>query len=219
MFRGVRLIGNEFNILSGGCYLTKEGFDHLLRTYPGLDAFPDVTLGVPIMQGGFALVPFDAAWSLNGAADSIAGRPASSDGGPDTRIPVKVNSGMGADALLGKATRKAYARIYAKVSRQHVPEGDADSDDVLTVSRTTVATAPGAAMSLEDASEPSGETPPAVDASQSDSQAGAETYVARLQKAGTKGGAAKVVRDAKAALGAGPELDNIEALFAEKWPQ
>ncbi len=33
MLRGVRPIGNEFNIIAGQCYITKEGFRRLLREF------------------------------------------------------------------------------------------------------------------------------------------------------------------------------------------
>ena len=40
-------------------------------------------------------------------------------------LPIRVNKGMGADAVLGKATRKAYAWLLEKISGTNVADGEA----------------------------------------------------------------------------------------------
>jgi len=123
--RGVRPVNNEFNIIAGRCYLTKNGVAHLLREFPGLtDLRP--RFGVPKMVGEKgALVAASAAWKLNGKPDSIEER----------EYPIRVNAGMGADAVLGKATRKLYAAIYAQLTGSEQMEGEVD--DIETMRNVT----------------------------------------------------------------------------------
>jgi hypothetical protein len=119
--RGLRPIGNEFNIISGRLYTTKEGYARLVREYPGLTDLK-LTPGIPAMKTGGALVPFKAVWKLDGKPDSL-----------DREFAVRVNSGMGADAILGKATRKMLCAIYGHLtgSEHALPEGEVD--DLLEV--------------------------------------------------------------------------------------
>lgn len=134
MLRGLRPIGNEINIIAGNFYATKEGFERLVSEWPGLT---HLTLepGVPVRSGEGALVPYVASWMLNGRPDRIECLekkvPVKNDDGEvvdrtvfDQRIPVRVNAGMGADAILGKAKRKMLARIYERLSGMQMGDGD-----------------------------------------------------------------------------------------------
>lgn len=100
LIRGARLVGNEFNIISGRAYLTKEYFTRAIAEFPGLTNFV-LNLGVPIAKNGGSIVPFEASWQLDGVPVRVA-----------REIPVKVNEYMGADAILGKAERKARAACF-----------------------------------------------------------------------------------------------------------
>lgn len=127
ILRGAAPVGNEFNIIAGRCYLTKEFFIRAMRELPGLT---DLRLkpGVPAMSNGGALVPYEATWTWYGVAGGmqrIAEKRA--DGSiDDCRIPVKVNNGMGIDAILGKAERKMRAAIYALLTGTEWSDGEAD---------------------------------------------------------------------------------------------
>jgi len=110
MLRGATITGNEFNIIASRTYLTKEFYERMCRN---LVNELRVVEGVPVSQGGGALVPMKASWKYEGRADSLE---CVQNGADDTRIPVRVNSGMGVDAVLGKAYRKLYARIYRRVT-------------------------------------------------------------------------------------------------------
>ena len=111
MLRGAQLVGNQINIIAGRCYLTKEFFEHqLARLVQNLR----VTEGVPQTYPSGALVPMHATWIYQGKPDRIDC--VKGEGEQDTRICVKVNAGMGADAILGKAYRKLYKRIYVRVT-------------------------------------------------------------------------------------------------------
>lgn len=134
--RGVRAVGNEFNIIAQRCYITKEGFSRLVREWPGLT---DLQLmpGVPQTSTGGALVPFRAKWKLRGEQRELARVKTETE---DFRIPVKVNEGMGADAILGKATRKMLAGIYGVLTgaNEAVPEGEVEEFSVGAGSRARV---------------------------------------------------------------------------------
>lgn len=140
--RGVYPVGNEFNIIAGRCYITQNGYKRLVRELPGLT---DLKLlpGVPKASVGGAVVPFRATWKLNGKADAL-----------DREIPIKMNSGMGVDALIGKATRKMLASIYGQITGSEHSDGDADEGDV-TPTHVVVAP-PTGRQSLRN-----GGTPPA----------------------------------------------------------
>lgn len=153
--RGLRPVGNEFNIISGRMYVTKEGFARLVREFPGLSDLK-LTPSVPKTRDGGALVEFKATWNLHGLPDSLV-----------REFPVRVNTGMGADAIIGKATRKMLAAIYGQLtgSEHALPEGEVD--DALEgqiVSRTSASalteTLPTPTKSAPEA--PAGLVSPAV---------------------------------------------------------
>lgn len=125
MIRGARPVGNEFNIIAGNTYLTKEYFERKVETFPGLTDLIHEP-GVPHMANGGALVPYRISWKLNGRSEILSFDAVKNESGEvfDQRIPVKVNNGMGADAILGKARRKVLARVYERLSGIKVPDGD-----------------------------------------------------------------------------------------------
>ena len=59
VLRGVRIVGNEFNIISGRPYITKEGFSRLVREWPGLTELR-LMPGVPATQANRALIAYRA---------------------------------------------------------------------------------------------------------------------------------------------------------------
>jgi hypothetical protein len=132
MLRGFNVVGNEFNIISGRFYGTKAGFERLVAEWPGLT---DLVLqpGVPVMSASdktIAAVPYTAEWRVAGKPMAIICQKV--EGALDTRIPVKVNGGMGPDAIIGKATRKMLFRIYQRLNGSSLGLVDGDVNDVLT---------------------------------------------------------------------------------------
>lgn len=123
VIRGVGWVGNEFNIIAGRCYITKEGYSRLVRNIPGLT---DLVLnpGVPKMFDEGAIVPYSAAWNLNGKPQMF-----------ERSIPVRLNRGMGVDAALGKATRKMLASIYSRCTGSEQSAYDAEADEVEVVTQ------------------------------------------------------------------------------------
>lgn len=135
MLRGFRIVGNEFNIIGNRFYGTKAGFSRHVATYPGLT---DLVLqpGVPQFNADKtgAAVTFTASWKLRGAKDGIA-CVATKEGENviDHRIPVRVNGGMGVDAVLGKAERKMLFRIYQRLNGSTYGAGEGDVNEIETV--------------------------------------------------------------------------------------
>lgn len=112
--RGLQVVGNEFNIIAGRLYITKEGFSRMLREYEGLTELV-ITPGLPDIRDKRATVHVEASWKLNGLPQAIA-----------RDIPVRVNKGMGDDAVLGKADRKIKAAIFGQITGSEQPEGEVD---------------------------------------------------------------------------------------------
>ena len=123
LISGARLIGNEFNVIAGKCYLTKAYFARQLASL--VDEL-EIIEGVPETHKHGALVPVIAKWKQGGRSQRIE---CVKDGETDHRIPVRVNAGMGVDAILGKAHRKIYARIYRQVTGSDW--GDTETDEPL----------------------------------------------------------------------------------------
>ena len=120
---GGRPSGNEMNIIAGNCYLTKEYFTRFVREFPGLT---DLTLEYsPPVNGPYgAMVDCKASWKRDGRPDSLSCQ--KTDIG-DNRICVRVNAGMQADAIFGKAERKLLAKIWRKLTGSNQTlDGDVD---------------------------------------------------------------------------------------------
>jgi hypothetical protein len=123
LLRGGSVINNEFNVISARCYLTKEFYERKVRE---LVNDLRVVEHVPQMMGKGALVPMEASWVFEGRPDEL--KCLKTDDG-DARIAVRVNEGMGIDAVLGKAYRKLYARIHRRVTGSTWLEAEADASE------------------------------------------------------------------------------------------
>ena len=129
--RGFRLIGNECNVIAGRFYGCKAGFERLVKNFPGLTDFADA---YDIMEtiGGNAKVQCIATFKLDGIPQKLARQKENTENGVfDNRISVRVNQGMGPDAIEGKAKRKFWAWIYDRLMGfdSDTPEGEAGDAD------------------------------------------------------------------------------------------
>lgn len=122
--RGLQWAGNQFNIISGRFYVTKEGFHFLLRKHPKLTNLK-LSFAAPRTLNGGVIVNCSGTWDLAGVPDKL-----------EAEIPVKTDGYSGTDQILGKAERKFCKRIYERVSGQNVPDGDHDGEDSITVEST-----------------------------------------------------------------------------------
>ncbi len=120
---GVQPFGNQFNIIAGNCYITKEGFGYLLKNFKGLSY--DITPEIPKINAdkSGATIVMDINWTISGVTKN-----------KKIDISVKMNAYMGSDAVVGKATRKARAWLFNTITGSEIADGDAaDNDAVKTI--------------------------------------------------------------------------------------
>ena len=145
--RGWYPVNNEWNIIAGRTYGTRNGLARNIAEYPGLKNLRR-TFGVPriAQSGGGAIVMHEAAWQLNGVEDSIKGE-----------LAIRVNSGQGVDVILGKAHRKQSALILDRItgSVQGV-DGEIDDLDVRFRERAEVDVAATLGRATETTTRPGG---------------------------------------------------------------
>jgi hypothetical protein len=112
---GLQPTGNQFNIIAGNTYATKEGVGELLKSIPGLSYKINFELPRINNDKSSAAIKALVKWEIDGKKDS------------DTvEIPVKMNSAMGTDAVIGKATRKARKWLFDTLTGSELPEGDVE---------------------------------------------------------------------------------------------
>ncbi len=110
---GVQPFGNQFNIISSNCYITKEGFGYMLKNIEGLtyEIIPQLPR-IDATKGSAAIVML-IKWNTGGQPQERS-----------IDFPIKVNAYMGADAVIGKATRKARAWLYNTIMNTEIADGD-----------------------------------------------------------------------------------------------
>ncbi|MBQ7022998.1 MAG: hypothetical protein IJN29_05415 [Akkermansia sp.] len=128
---GLQCVGNQFNIIAGGFYATKEGYTYLLRNMPGLEdmrfVYHPAVIGESSTSGtrkdgtpyqkiereGKTVV--DVSWVYQGVRDEER-----------LEFCIRVNAGMSQDAILGKAERKAKKWLFERLTDRQLPDGEAD---------------------------------------------------------------------------------------------
>lgn len=116
---GVQPSGNQFNIIAGNTYITKEGFGYMLDHYNGLSY--EIIHELPRInkESTSAAIVMNISWEIN-------------NNGENTRaieFPIKINKYMGTDAVIGKANRKARAWLYSNISGHEISDGDLEDHD------------------------------------------------------------------------------------------
>lgn len=124
---GAAPVNNEVNMISGRCYLAKNYFKRMIRDYPKLTDFVAIPGKLTMTQSG-ALVEYEATWNLDG-------KPMSMKRTGNSAIPVRLNSGMGADGALGKAERKFLNAVFSMLTGSTF--GDGDVEDIEPLQQTT----------------------------------------------------------------------------------
>lgn len=120
---GVQPFGNQFNIIAGNSYITKEGFGYLLSNISGLSY--KIIPQLPRVGEKSAAVVMKIQWAYGGQSNE-----------QDIDFPIKVNSFMGTDGVIGKATRKARAWLFYTVTGSEISDGDVQEVEAKVVSTT-----------------------------------------------------------------------------------
>lgn len=131
---GLQCVGNQFNIIGGNMYVTKEGFTYLLRKLSAEGKLKDMkfiyhpaeikessTQGTrkdgsmyqKIEREGRVMVDVSCTWNGKPVREGL-------------EFIVRVNNGMSQDAILGKAERKAKAWLYNYLTDQSIGDGEAE---------------------------------------------------------------------------------------------
>jgi hypothetical protein len=112
---GLQVVGNQFNIIKGNMYPTKEGLAYLLNKMPDLAYQIIPSLPRINATASSAAIDMKIIWSINGSVKKEITLP----------IALKTDQYTTPDAIIGKATRKARAWLYATVTGRELPDGDA----------------------------------------------------------------------------------------------
>ena len=120
MMTGVLATGNQFNIISDGMYITKEGFFHLLKNITTLEDYETIPLAESFVQ------------NKNNTANIsclIKYKEVDKEAKEMKRTYIiKNHSSYGSfDGVVGKMERKARKDLYEKLTGIELAEGEADS--------------------------------------------------------------------------------------------
>lgn len=125
MMHNANLHGNEFNIIAGQCYLTKEYFERKLREYPGVT---DLVLDVYCPEDGVAKdkqvqlkVGGYASCKLNGKLVEVFARNSEKYG--DQRFVVVAFNGD-IDQAMGKGKKRLAQKLYERIAGVVITEAD-----------------------------------------------------------------------------------------------
>lgn len=143
--RGARSIGNEWNIISYRAYLTKQYFERQLRDFPGLTNLR-VKPSVPAVRDRGAIIKYQVSWKLGGKEDSM-----------DREIPIRINDGMGVDAILGKGDRKIRAALFKQLTGStwdDLDDSESGTAGEIIDTTGTVVTDPPAAAPIQVPADP-----------------------------------------------------------------
>lgn len=157
---GVFPVGNEFNIIAGKMYVTQAGYKRLVKEIPGVEILDDIP-GTPTLDAGKMKVRYCLRWKKGGVVDELR----DPDGNVGRLFVVKVNSGMGDDAIIGKACRKAFKAAYEKITGHATPDGEVEgeaSDTTPTAPPTQRTNLRGNGNGQGKAEEKTAEDPPAA---------------------------------------------------------
>lgn len=110
---GLQPFGNEFNIIAGNTYATKEGVGRLLATWRGLKYSLVCGVPQPNSDGKSAVVEVKIKWTINNESKEET-----------IPISIKMDTYTSVDAMIGKATRKGRAWLLSAISGIEITEAD-----------------------------------------------------------------------------------------------
>lgn len=193
LVHGARLDGNEFNIIAGGTYFTKEYYMRRVLDLETQGIIHDLeaAIGAAEVKGRYGYLEAVAAWYVGDQflrLDKVQRK--LPDGKPfDDRIVVPAHETTGYDALVGKANRRLYRailrRTVAALGRGFVPT---DGDATETIDVTSEPRTPQRSTLFDDE--------PTDDAPMEDPTALIEEYRRKLDSCEKKTDVASVARQA-----------------------
>jgi hypothetical protein len=110
---GLQPTGNEFNIIAGNMYPTRQGFGSLLKKINGLKYSISYSNPIFTQDKSSATCVTTIKWELNGEKNQ-----------QEVEFAIKSNAYATADAILGKAERKARRWLFNTVEGTDIPDGD-----------------------------------------------------------------------------------------------
>ncbi len=157
LIRGFQVVGNEMNVISGRAYFTREGFERRVREFPKISHIRHHPMIHVMSNDKTALVPYRITYKLDGK-DMVFEKV------EDERLQVRVNAGMGPDAVIGKARRKALAALFDLLSGTDLASADGDVGDVVPTTGETVPSKQQSALEELARQQSAGKTKPKDDA-------------------------------------------------------
>lgn len=115
VLNGLQVTGNQFNIIAGNMYPTKEGTGYILNNFKGLKYQLVCSLPRTNNDNTSAAVEVTIKWTLRGESFEEV-----------VPIPIKINKFMGVDAIIGKATRKGRAWLISRITGSEITDGDVE---------------------------------------------------------------------------------------------
>lgn len=135
--RGFHVCGNEFNIISGRCYGAKNGYYRKVKELTAGTFTFSIDPPVQVAGGTSVKVKCRGKWRVGGqGADQTIGI----DPEDSCEFSIRVNEYMTPDAVIGKAERKLYKRVFERLVGRAIP--DADIDDSIPVEGKVTSTEP-----------------------------------------------------------------------------
>lgn len=119
---GLQPFGNEFNIIAGNTYATKEGVGRLLATWKGLKYSLICGVPKPNADGKSAVVDVTIKWTINNESKEEI-----------IPISIKMDAYTSVDAMIGKATRKGRAWLLSAISGIEIVEADITDAEFLDI--------------------------------------------------------------------------------------
>lgn len=124
--QGAMITGNEINIMSGQCYLTKEYWHRMFTEVEGVTDVDPPTIGMPTEHAvgpkKYARVQARLRWRYNGKLQDLERL-------GDSAIQVIWHDSDRLETIQGRVKARLYAMAYAKVTGKKVDEMDDDLVD------------------------------------------------------------------------------------------
>lgn len=122
--KGAKCVGNEFNIIVGQCYLTKEFYDRKIKQLPTVREFKGMVGAAAMSSKKTAVLPATATWvdTKTGEVQTLELTDQRATGGHDFRVMVNAWEGSSPDELHGKGESKLWRRAYKQMTGEDISD-------------------------------------------------------------------------------------------------